>query len=599
MPDQFQPAFIGEGIKTYKPKAVNFHASIHALYGSRPAFMSLGIPSAIVTMAKKYPDVSLYQKVIDWDKMRMKTDTVIIREGQNEWTDEYFARNWAAAKSRGMLRSAYRFYDGRISPGKQAENMVRNLEKDLPEMEVVMDWERSYGGAYEGLANVVTCMQRIEQLLPIKMMFYTGYYWFVDHSNPLTHASQYAYLKTIPLWLAWYTSNPAIVLIPKPWNDLWLWQYGTPSSGAEYGVQTVEIDMNWYNGTEDDFYYRYGMADKPVQSQPFAGVTHIEGIKNAWKYFVQIVDPAKASYEVYNSPSRETVSSVAKRKGAKIATNGGEWIRDTGAIAYYPLAPKLITSVLNKVSIDHQEIYNKPYISGLRYLIRNGIIESSLSGTEPKYTEGHSRTIEGITADGKHIQMVSEGKYPNQGLTLRQAAEVMKQYGAVVAFDSGGGGDSTLYMNGTVLNKTEDISNDINAERAIPQILLIYPQENNMANGTAKEALGKTPSVRNKADIGGAKVYSFLPNQTIEFVEIVNGSVIATDKWLKLPDGNFVNYIVGGVTYFTVLTQPSVPPVPSTPSVFISHEFNDTLTIDGKVYTATFSVPNVEYKPKP
>lgn len=87
-------------------------------------------------------------------------------------------------------------------------------------------------------------------------------------------------------------------------------------------------------------------------------------------------------------------------------------------------------------------------------------------------------------------------------------------------------------------------------------------------NGTAKENSGRSPSVRNDADVSSAKMYSLSPYQTIEFVEIVNGSKIVTDKWLKLPDGNYVNYIVGGVTYFTILTMPGTPPPPpsGTPS---------------------------------
>jgi len=42
---------------------------------------------------------------------------------------------------------------------------------------------------------------------------------------------------------------------------------------------------------------------------------------------------------------------------------------------------------------------------------------------------------------------------------------------------------------------------------------------------------------------------------------------------------------------------PYVPPT-TTPSIFITHEFNDTLSIDGVVYEGNFTVENVEYKPK-
>lgn len=40
-------------------------------------------------------------------------------------------------------------------------------------------------------------------------------------------------------------------------------------------------------------------------------------------------------------------------------------------------------------------------------------------------------------------------------------------------------------------------------------------------------------------------------------------------------------------------------PSPSPQSIFITHEFSETLTLNGVTYSATYTVPNVEYKPKP
>lgn len=254
-------ARMGQYLRVYEPR-VNAHTVINQLYRLQARSL-LVTPAAIVT-EKDYPDISYWQGEIIWAKMRAQTDTVVIKEGQNTWTDPMFARNWAMAKDRGMYRGAYRFYDGRVSPGKQAETMVRNLENDLPETEFIMDWEHSYGGPYEGLRNVVACMQEVERLLPgILWKFYTGYYWFVGNSNPITNASHYNYLKTKRLWLAWYASNPDYIKIPPPWTRLDDWQYGTPAEGAAYGVQSVEIDKNYFNGTTEQFYNLYGGNPEP------------------------------------------------------------------------------------------------------------------------------------------------------------------------------------------------------------------------------------------------------------------------------------------------------------------------------------------------
>ena len=87
-------------------------------------------------------------------------------------------------------------------------------------------------------------------------------------------------------------------------------------------------------------------------------------------------------------------------------------------------------------------------------------------------------------------------------------------------------------------------------------------------NGTAREARGTTSTVRDKPSRYGNGLYSIPANSTIEYVEkvpvVVSGSADnAADTWLKLPDGNFVNHILAGVTYYTILTQPSTEPPPT------------------------------------
>jgi GH25 family lysozyme M1 (1,4-beta-N-acetylmuramidase) len=247
------PARMGQYARNdkYRP---NLNTFINGLYAPRYAFPQAG---AVIVGTKEYPDVSFYQGDIDWDVMRSKTDTVIIRAGQNEWVDVKFIENWKAAGERAMLRGAYWFYDGRKSPGFQADLFASLVRGDPAEMELIVDWERSYNGAHEGLPNVVAMMQRLESLLPGTVsMIYTGYYWFIANSNPILHRTQYNYLQTRPLYLAYYTSNPASVKIPPPWSDLLLWQYGTPV--VDYGQESIEIDMNRVNLTDADFYERYG-----------------------------------------------------------------------------------------------------------------------------------------------------------------------------------------------------------------------------------------------------------------------------------------------------------------------------------------------------
>jgi GH25 family lysozyme M1 (1,4-beta-N-acetylmuramidase) len=245
----------------------NIHRLINHLFA--PGELAFPNLLALIVQQKKYPDVSFYQGEINWDAMREKTDAVVIRAGQNLWVDSQFHWNYQQAKRRGMLRGIYYFCDDRVSPGAQAAKIAELIAADLPEMEVWIDWERSYGGGFQGLRNVVACMQDVERRLPsVRVGLYTGYYWFIENSNALLNASQYDYLKNKPLWLAWYAAA-SLVKVPAPWTRLDLWQYGTPVE--DYGQVSREIDMNFHNGTISEFYERYQAEPTEPEGETMKG----------------------------------------------------------------------------------------------------------------------------------------------------------------------------------------------------------------------------------------------------------------------------------------------------------------------------------------
>ncbi len=572
--------YLGEFINSYKPSTLNVHRVVNYLLTSPKVFQS-----AIIQQTKSFPDVSFYQQDIDWNIMRTHTDAAIIRAGQNLWPDTEFVRNWKEAKRVGIKRGVYWFYDDRTSPGNQANLLISLLKDDLPEMEVWCDWEKSFGGSYGSLANVVAFMQAVEKAIPVKMGMYTGYYWFVDHSNAITNYSQYNYLKTKPLWLAWYAAAE-IVKIPAPWTSLLVWQYGTPAIGSIYGVKTLEIDMNYFNGTQRDFDARY-LSD--TITQPFPDVKQVEGMRNGWKFWLHILDPEKTTYKAVHPNPMTNVSAVASQYNPQIAWNGGESFRD-GTLKDYSVGDGIVVMprqttrpsfvALKDGSIDITNISpsnTEQAITGIWWLMREGVIEPNLYTTaEPRYTEGHSRSVHGLTPDGYHLVLTSEGKYPNQGLTLLQCAEIMKQYGAFVAFDSGGGGDTTVVVEGIRLNTPEDIVNGENVERRLPQVLLAFTETGEeMATRYEAVAVGDGTRLRSDHNTAAAVVLSY-PTGTkfhgdtlfVATQELRNSSGVVYqkvgDKWLQVKDVNgnaqagWVAIIHMGQTYCTLVDNGEV-----------------------------------------
>lgn len=241
------------------------------------------------------PDVSFWEdrndtpQGVDFSKMRSQASGTIIRAGQGSWNDEDFIVNWKAAK--GILpRGAYWFYDSRYAPLAQAARFVGLLKDNLPEMEVWLDYEETYNGPFKGWKNFAVFVAEVQRLLPIcKIGIYTAYYyWLANSPNPVTEKASLEWFNQFPLWLAWYTSSPEIVKIPKPWTSMLYWQYSAKNSlGTSYGVESAEIDLSYFQGSLDDFKLRYKL-DVVVPPTPLTIEQRVGLLENDVKSLKQI-----------------------------------------------------------------------------------------------------------------------------------------------------------------------------------------------------------------------------------------------------------------------------------------------------------------------
>ena len=95
----------------------------------------------------------------------------------------------------------------------------------------------------------------------LKLGVYTGYYYWLSHKP--SNQNSLNWFGQFPLWLAWYTDNPSAVKIPAPWTNLLYWQYSSHGDGPYYGVNTLNIDLNNFNGSVNTFNTRYGVGAEP------------------------------------------------------------------------------------------------------------------------------------------------------------------------------------------------------------------------------------------------------------------------------------------------------------------------------------------------
>ena len=105
-------------------------------------------------------------------------------------------------------------------------------------------------------------------------------------------------------------------------------------------------------------------------------------------------------------------------------------------------------------------------------LVENGEITVDTNSEVGRSMASNPRTAIGIIDENHYIIVVSDGRTSeSEGLSLYQLAEVMKSYGVKTAYNLDGGGSSTLYFNGQVINKPT--TNGTISERAVSDIVYI------------------------------------------------------------------------------------------------------------------------------
>jgi GH25 family lysozyme M1 (1,4-beta-N-acetylmuramidase) len=203
-------------------------------------------------------DISHYQDSnetpagVNFNKMReYGASFVIIKAGQYNYVDSDFPTNWRESKPSGIPRGSYWFGDIGL-PGKTQANVYYKtlLDNGYGGEMCAIDYEAGSWTNWNELYNFLVEFQRITNLPNEKIAIYTGYYYWLEHCPPAGASRDW--FKKFPLWLANY--NPIEeVKVPSPWTDCLIWQDGTPAIGLAAGVESKEIDHNFFNGDAEKF----------------------------------------------------------------------------------------------------------------------------------------------------------------------------------------------------------------------------------------------------------------------------------------------------------------------------------------------------------
>lgn len=117
-------------------------------------------------------------------------------------------------------------------------------------------------------------------------------------------------------------------------------------------------------------------------------------------------------------------------------------------------------------------------IGGVPQLIKDGKIDITWEAekTNKAFVETkHPRTAVAKLNDGKFLMITIDGRQPDHsvGINLNDLAEFLLELGAVDAMNLDGGGSTTMFLDGKIVNKPSDKE----GERYVSDAILVFPRK--------------------------------------------------------------------------------------------------------------------------
>lgn len=178
----------------------------------------------------------------------------------------------------------------------------------------------------------------------------------------------------------------------------------------------------------------------------------------------------------YGRNIKETTSAIAEENNAILAINGDYYgFRNTGIVlrdgvlyrsTVRTSGDDLIIdnsgnfSVLSESSLSIDSLDTSQISQIFSFgpaLIENGEITVTNKSEVSQSMNSNPRTAIGQISSLHYIIIVSDGRTSqSSGLSLLELAQIMKEKGCICAYNLDGGGSSTLYFNGNVINNPTD-----------------------------------------------------------------------------------------------------------------------------------------------
>lgn len=213
---------------------------------------------------KEYPvrgiDVSAYQGDIDWKVLSSHDiDFVFIKATEgSSFVDKKFSYNFTEAQKTNLSVGAYHFFSFE-SPGKtQADNFIKNVIPFEGMLPPVIDFE-FYGDFVDNPPEKTALLAELNDLIAEFETHY-GISPIIYTTNKIYKMYLIGGYENYDIWIRDIIDEPELSGGRK-WT---FWQYTNREKLDGYKGPEKYIDMNVFNGTEEQFknYSRYNRTEK-------------------------------------------------------------------------------------------------------------------------------------------------------------------------------------------------------------------------------------------------------------------------------------------------------------------------------------------------
>ena len=215
--------------------------------------------------------------------------------------------------------------------------------------------------------------------------------------------------------------------------------------------------------------------------------------------YVADIQTASAEYlktafasDAYGKNVTEKTSEIAGNNGAILAINGDYYgVRENGYVLRNGIVYRSSASanqedlviysdgsfgIITESEVSTNELLENGAMQVLSFgpaLIKDGSISVTKDEEVGKAKSSNPRTAIGIIDELHYVFVVSDGRTDkSQGLSLYELSRFMQMLGVTTAYNLDGGGSSTMYFNGNIINNPTTNGKRIE-ERSVSDIVYI------------------------------------------------------------------------------------------------------------------------------